>query len=179
MTAPTSAVTENHVKEGLSIAYVECLAAKAAYVVESARTDYGTDLTVRVVEKLRVQNKTSYFTGSKHVALQLKATTESKLRAEGNFVKYALRAKNYNHLVHWWKSAPSAPKFVIVLALPDSKDDWVSLDTSELCIRRRAFWWRPNATDDYTSRSSITISIPSAQLLTVDFFDQRLKEFYA
>ena len=91
-------MTNESIKEQLSLAFVKAIAANAGIIMKEYKVDYGLDggfCDVDIYEDSE-GHKRYYETGF-GIDFQLKSTTN--IRLERGFLVYDLEAKNYNDLV--------------------------------------------------------------------------------
>lgn len=152
-------LTEQHIIESLSRAYVRALAGKAGLNLSVREYDYGVDgnfdeITIR--DKRRVESGFS-------LSFQLKAST--KWQRDNNTVIYDLEAKTYNDLVLRRNFRMAVPCILILFALPPDSSQWLIYNEDEMRLRGSCYW-------DYLSgaptenRQSVRIRIPRQQRLT-------------
>jgi len=92
-------MTEEHIKEAISLRYLELLAAYSGYKTSSSYPDYGTDLEVKEISFREENNKKRFFETGRELKFQLKSTTERGIIAEDNSIKYDLDFSTYNNLI--------------------------------------------------------------------------------
>ena len=152
-------LTEQHIIESLSRAYVRALAGKAGLNLSVREYDYGVDgnfdeITIR--DKRRVESGFS-------LSFQLKAST--LWQRDDNTVIYDLEAKTYNDLVLRRNFRMAVPCILILFALPPDPSQWLIYNEEEMRLRGSCYW-------DYLSgaptenRQSVRIRIPRQQRLT-------------
>jgi hypothetical protein len=152
-------LTEPHIIESLSRAYVRALAGKAGLNLSIREYDYGVDgnfdeITIR--DKRRVESGFS-------LSFQLKAST--LWQRDDNTVIYDLEAKTYNDLVLRRNFRMAVPCILILFALPPDSSQWLIYNEEEMRLRGSCYW-------DYLSgaptenRQSVRIRIPRQQRLT-------------
>lgn len=152
-------LTEPHIIESLSRAYVRALAGKAGLNLSVREYDYGVDgnfdeITIR--DKRRVESGFS-------LSFQLKASTQ--WQRDDNTVIYDLEAKTYNDLVLRRNFRMAVPCILILFALPPDPSQWLIYNEEEMRLRGSCYW-------DYLSgaptenRQSVRIRIPRQQRLT-------------
>jgi Domain of unknown function (DUF4365) len=152
-------LTEQHIIESLSRAYVRALAGKAGLNLSVREYDYGVDgnfdeITIR--DKRRVESGFS-------LSFQLKAST--LWQRDDNTVIYDLEAKTYNDLVLRRNFRMAVPCILILFALPPDSSQWLIYNEEEMRLRGSCYW-------DYLSgaptenRQSVRIRIPRQQRLT-------------
>jgi hypothetical protein len=52
------------------------------------------------------------------------------------------------------------PRILVVLALPESEDKWLSVTAQELILRRCAYWASLACEPETENKSSIAVSLP-------------------
>ncbi|MFO1199040.1 MAG: DUF4365 domain-containing protein [Burkholderiaceae bacterium] len=145
-------LAETDREEALSVAYVHAIAAGAGYVV--AKDDYdrdGIDLQIRAGGNMRPC-----------LDLQLKATVNLGCAKDG-LLRYPLKRRNYDLL----RQQCMVPRILVVLALPENKQDWIAITPEALILRRCAFWVSLAGSPDTENCDSITVSIPASNYFDV------------
>jgi hypothetical protein len=148
---------EEHIKEAISLRYMELIAADSGYKTASSYPDYGTDLEIKEVGFRPNNDKKRYLETGRELKLQLKATTEASISYEGNDIKYDLKSDTYNDLIQ--RKNSKTPLILILFILPLSKDEWLSISDKELIIKKCAYWFIPDNSDSTNNSSTIRISI--------------------
>ena len=155
-----TSLPENDVKEALSIAYIQAICGMAGCLYSTDAKDYWFDITIKDVVK--GQDGKCCPSGY-NLDIQVKATTDYEIN-DGH-VKYRLRNKNYNDLAD---SNPGTPRILVVLILPENKNDWLLQNIESLALKKCAYWMclkgqgiRQNAD------SSTTIKIPLSNIFSV------------
>jgi hypothetical protein len=154
-------IIEEHIKEGLSRAYVQAIASRAGFNISHSELDYGVDGTISQIQIINKRRVESGF----RLDYQLKASTRWSI--EGNDIIYDLEAKTYNDLAIRNKAARAIPLLLILLCLPQNALDWLET-TEEQMLLRRSCYWTIMAGDRTDNVRQIRIRIPRAQLLTPD-----------
>jgi len=91
---------------------------------------------------------------------------------EPEYVVYDMEAPAYQKCVYR-NLHGTAPYLLILLALPDDSDQWISHSEDALLLRQCCYWYR--AEGDFTDNSrSIRIRIPRSQQLTPDTLNDLL-----
>lgn len=86
----------------------------------------------------------------------------------------------YNDLVEFWNSGAYVKRLLILVVLPDNRDDWLRIAPTELIARHGAYWYRPAPGAAVTENAaSVRIRIPDANLVTMTFLQERWAEYYA
>jgi hypothetical protein len=152
-------LTEQHIAESLSRAYVQAIAGRAGFNFAIREYDYGVDgsfYEVIVRENRRVESGFS-------LKFQLKASTQWRL--DPTQVIYDLEAKTYNDLVSWDRARVAAPCILILLALPTDSSQWLVCEESELRLRGGCYWAYLSGSSS-ENVSSVRIRIDRAQRFT-------------
>jgi hypothetical protein len=160
-------LTENKIKEEISLAYVLAVAATKGFSTEITRVDSDSiDATIRYNGYL--DPKSSLY--SPEIKLQLKATSKPKFH--DNFIHFPLPLKNYNDL----KARTGTPRLLVVLCLTEEKGNWLKHSPDELVLKKCAYFLNlkdyPNTENDTT----VTVKIPMANLFSPELvYDLMLK----
>ncbi|MXX95919.1 MAG: DUF4365 domain-containing protein [Gammaproteobacteria bacterium] len=147
-------ITEPHQKELLSCVYVQALATKAGYTTTVPQSDYDSvDMIVSSSVGMRYK-----------LDLQLKATTRLGKPIDKG-IPYLISKKNYDDL----RNETQVPRILVVLDLPKEEENWVTVTTKELILRRCAYWLSlQNETYTDIEQGSITVYLPVDNILNVD-----------
>ena len=138
--------------EQISLTYVRAVATSAGLQVTRPEPDVDS-----------VDGVISSTTGRRpKIDFQAKATTQSMLRY-GN-VHFPLSIKNYNEL----RADTISPRILVVLLMPNDSHDWMIQSEEELCLRYCAYWLCLEAYPNTTNSNSITVDVPTANILNVD-----------
>jgi len=169
-------MTEEHIKEAISLRYLELLAAYNGYKSSASYPDYGTDLEVKEIS-FRVENdKRRFLETGRELKFQLKATTERSIIIEGNSIKYDLDSSTYNDLIT--RKNTKSPLILVVFVLPENKDEWLNLSDKELIVKKCAYWFIPEENNSTENISSIRINIDkNEQLLQKETLNQLFKSY--
>jgi hypothetical protein len=164
-------MTEESIKEGLSIKFIEAIANYKGFKTNHSDTpDYGTDLSIIEVDSRIEKSKLRYFDTGRELKIQLKATTEKNIDVKANFVSYDLEAKTYNDLVSRMQNVK--PLILILFILPIDRNDWLNLTTNELIIKKCAYWYYPEETDLLTENvATKRINISIDNIVTIETID--------
>ncbi len=154
-------LSENDVKEALSLAYVQAVCGMAGYNYGTDAKDYGFDITIKSI--IQRQSGRLCLSGY-NVDLQIKATTVFTIN--GTHVKYSLKNKNYNDLA---EADPGTKRILVVLLLPEEKTSWLNQDPESLVMKKCAYWISLEGSDIKTNEdSSTTIDIPLENVFSVE-----------
>lgn len=173
-------MNNNDIMEELSKSYLEVIANNNGYF-NSASRDYGTDMTIRKATICPTRRR--YLTTGKCIDIQIKAVSESYVThfndSSKEFIKYSLEVKNYNDLVDRVKeNGAFIPLILAVFVMPTDRIDWIHVNPEELIVRKCAFWFKVPLDADYSKNTSnITIEIPKANKITVNFFEEQFLIF--
>ena len=140
-------------KEGLSVAYVKALAARAGFSTAVPEPDRDS-VDVRIMAG-----------GPRRPALdlQLKSTTDLA-EAQDGFRRFRLRIKNYNDL----RIETQTPRLLVVLDLPQDEVQWMTITMEELVLRRRAYWVSlQQGHEEVVRQETVTVRIPEGNVFDV------------
>lgn len=152
-------LTDQHIAEALSRAYVRAIAGRAGLNLAIREYDYGVDGSfdeVIVRQNRRVESGFS-------LSFQLKASTLWQL--DSTHIIYDLEVKTYNDLILRRSIRTATPCILILLALPAASEQWLMCEESELRLRGTCYWEYPSGSPS-GNRSSVRIRIPRSQRLT-------------
>lgn len=154
-------MTEAHIKETISRAYVNAIAARIGMPVATSSLDYGFDGTIKDIEcdPLTGQHSETGF----GIDFQLKATVNA-IPKDG-VVKYSLEIKNYRTLI---KTRVGTPRILIVYSMPREDNIWMSVNPCETTFRKCAWWCSLKGYPEVSNKERITVEIPLSQHLTPD-----------
>ncbi len=140
-------------KERLSLIYVKALAARAGFLTSVPEPD-------RDSVDLRIQAG-----GTRRPALdlQLKATGGFDSSRNGH-LPFRLSLKNYGDL----RIETQTPRLLVVLELPREEEQWLTVTTEKLVLRRRAYWLSLQRDHrDITDQQTVTVHIPEQNIFDV------------
>jgi hypothetical protein len=151
-------LTENQVKEQLSVAYVNAVAAICNFACEFTRIDIDSiDVSITCNGNLAADS----IIRSPEIKIQLKATENLSLNAANEY-PFALPIKNYDDL----RANTLTPRLLVVLNLPNIRDGWVSHSINDLIIRNCAFWLNLKGKASVANTSNITVHLPSINVFS-------------
>jgi hypothetical protein len=151
-------LTDQHIAESLSRAYVRAIAGRAGLNLAIREYDYGVDGSfdeVVVRQNRRVESGFS-------LSFQLKSSTQWQLN--DTQVVYDLEVKTYNDLILRRSMRTATPCILILLALPSDSMQWLICEETQLRLQGTCYW-------EYLSgslsenRQSVRIRIPRSQRL--------------
>jgi len=153
-------LTDNQVKEQLSLAYVNAVAAICNYGCEFIRLDMDSVDVSITCNGLLAEGA---IIRSPEIKIQLKATENLVLNASG-YYPFPLSIKNYNDL----RANTLTPRLLVVLNLPNIRDGWLSHSVNDLIIRNCAFWVNLKDEPDVSNTSNITVHLPVMNVFSPD-----------
>lgn len=160
-------LTDNKIKEEINLAYVLAVAAMKGFSTEITRVDADSvDATIQFNGKLN-DDSTLY---SPEIKLQLKATSNANIN--GDNIHFALPIKNYNDL----KARTATPRLLVILCLPEVKEDWLQHTANELVLKKCAYFLNLKGLPDSNNDTTVTVHVPLANVFSPDaLFDLMLK----
>ena len=169
---------DNDIKENFSDGFIRLLMAKNRLKVHKPDSDDGVDLNVAPVDKnMRPDGKFSYSDSDRVLGIQLKCTTEKKVRIKrnGNYT-YNLRVKNYEDLVrNKEKKVKYKELILVVFILPENEIDWFNIYDDHIQLNKHAFWFYPGdndslkKTNNKSAGSTIAIELKAINKIDLDF----------
>jgi len=169
---------DNDVKENFSDGFVRLLMAKNRLKVHKPESDDGVDLNVAPIDKnTRADGKFTYSDSDRFLGIQLKCTTEKKVKKKknGNYT-YDLRVKNYEDLIRSKEKKPRYKELILVVfILPENEVDWFNIYDDYIHLSKNAFWYYPSDNDSLAKtaskdiNSTIAIEIKAINKLDLDF----------
>jgi len=164
-------MTEEHIKEALSLRYIELVAAFNGYKTSSSYPDYGTDLEIKEID-FRIENQHKrYLETGRELKFQLKATTDNSIVIEGETIKYDLTASAYNDMLS--RKNTKCPLILILFVLPSDRSNWLNISDNELITRKCAYWYFPDKHELLTVNSATKrISINKNNFISNDALNQ-------
>lgn len=155
-------MTEQHIKEQLSVAYARAVAARAGVLFSKDELDYGTDGTFKEVTTYNIK-RNRYNTNGFSIDFQAKAS--ENVIFEDNYLVYDLDADNYNDLV---RVDIGMPRILILYVLPEERDEWLNISDNEAIMKRCAWWCSLKGLAPTTNERTRRIRIPRGQIFTPD-----------
>jgi hypothetical protein len=150
-------LTENHIKEGLSRAYILAVAHRAGVNCSVREFDYGIDGTfhdVRIRDGRRVESG---------FPLDFQAKASDGCEIGDHEVVYDLEAKSHRDLT----DPEGTARILIVLALPKDPNEWLAVSPDALVLKRCAWWLSLRGQVPTTNEKKQRIKIPIAQRFDV------------
>lgn len=151
-------LTDNQVKEQLSIAYVNAVAAMCNFSCEFTRIDLDSiDVTVKCNGFLA----TDSIIRSPEIQIQLKATENMTINSDSNY-PFPLTIKNYDDL----RGNTLTPRLLVVLNLPTGKVNWLSHSVNDIILRNCSYWLNLKGHDSSTNTTNVTVHLPSTNIFS-------------
>ena len=162
-------LTDNKIKEEINLAYVLAVAAAKGFATEITRVDNDSvDATICCNGYLTPEREGVLY--SPEIKLQLKATSNAHIINE--HIHFPLPMKNYNDL----RARSITPRLLVVLCLPEYKDDWVTHSTEELILKKCAYFLNLYGFPESDNESTTTVKIPLTNIFSPEtLFDLMLK----
>lgn len=151
-------LTEQHIAESLSRAYVRAIAGRAGLNLAVREYDYGVDGSfdeVVVRQNRRVESGFS-------LSFQLKASTQWQFN--DTQIVYDLEVKTYNDLILRRSMRTATPCILILLALPSDSMQWLICEETQLRLQGTCYWEYLSGSPS-ENRQSVRIRIPRSQRL--------------
>jgi Domain of unknown function (DUF4365) len=143
--------------EQLSLAYVRAVASAAGFAVEHRSIDRdGIDLSIHAKGLLSPESTLL----SPTIDIQVKASKNVGLGVD--WLRYDLEAKNYRLL----NGRYGTPRFLVLLELPESENDWLSWSAEQLTLRRTAWWVSLHGAPDTQNTATIRVWVPKGQVFS-------------
>ncbi|KAB8035634.1 DUF4365 domain-containing protein (plasmid) [Silvanigrella paludirubra] len=156
-------INPKDIESELSYIYLHAVASLAGFTCSlptRLEDNHGIDVTIRNSDKLAPDSKIYDFS----VDIQLKATIK-QLEIINNKIAYSFRGiKQYDKLR---SEFAGNPKIVILLMLPENKEEWLHITKEQLVLKNAAYWVSLYRAPESENTTSQTIYIPTNNLLTV------------
>lgn len=150
-------LTENQIKEHLSLSYAKAVATIAGFSVEPISADMDSvDVSIRAKGKLAAESLLE----SPVLDIQLKATQNWDI--QGNEFKFKLSVKNYTEL----SQNTLVPRLLVVLLLPKNQDDWFIQTSDSLCLKKCAYYHNLKDAQKTNNQDNITVTISTNCVFT-------------
>ena len=152
-------LSQEDIREQLSIAYLHAVSARAGYAWEPVRIDRD-GLDGRVCARGAIVGGVSVESPS--LGFQLKAT--SSLKKALDPIPFCLRKKNYDDL----RGVRGEPRYLALLVLPADPAHWLRNDDHELGLRHCMYWCSLENEPANGNRRSTTVYLPRKNILDVN-----------
>lgn len=164
---PIDSITEQHIKEGLSVAFVTAIAHYSGLLLGNFSFDYGLDGNFSGVRKTEKRYASNGF----YLDFQLKASCN--IEVFDDYIKYNLEAKTYNDLVD---ENVGTPRILILYKLPNERSLWFNINESGIYLKECAWWCSFVGQERTTNKERIVIKIPRSQVLTPDILRELMNK---
>ncbi len=84
-------------------------------------------------------------------------------------IRYPLKRKNYDDLI---LTDVLVPRILVVVIIPQEIGEWMELSEEQLALRRSGYWVSLAGQPQHENETSVTVSVPRANLLTVEALQQ-------
>ena len=163
-------MTDNFIKESISLNYVSLIAQNAGFTVEKPSQDFGTDLVLREQVYSVNNNKKHYYDSGRIIDVQVKSTTI--LKNIGNYWEYNLRLENYTACLK--RLNTKTPYIFIIFKVPKTRKEWVTNDLSKLILKKCAYYYIPDGNEN-VYKTIAKLKIPKKNLLTGEVLKKNYK----
>lgn len=150
-------ITVEHVKEDLSRAHIQAVAAMAGVILTTYGHDYGVDGEFKPVIVRDGRRIGSGF----GIEYQAKATVKWELK--DGLIIYDLEAKNFNDLVT--REAADTTLMLILLCLPRNENNWHEVTATSTSMQHCCYYHILEPGEP-TTQDSKRVKIPQEQMLT-------------
>ena len=158
---------ENRIKEQLSLAYVKAVAAIKSFSTEIPHVD-NDSIDAEICYNGKLDHDS--IINSPSIKLQLKATSNPNIIKDN--IHFPLSIKNYNEL----RLKSNTPRLLVVLCLPELKNDWVTHSIEELILKKCAYFLNLHGQSESTNEYTVTVHIPLSNVFSPDtLYDLMLK----
>ena len=147
-------------KEEFSYAYINAIASAAGYSFQIAPRPLdlvGVDVTITGLVSPGSGRRT-------RIDLQVKCTSQKLL--DHDLLKFPLEIKNYNELRN--HNPDDDPLLLVVVLVPDSKEDWLQQSETELCLKRCAYWVSIRGQPPTENQTTVTVYLPRQNIFSVE-----------
>lgn len=155
-------LSENKIKEELSIAYVHTIAVNRGYTMDDPVRVDNDSIDVKIRHDGKISNDVNIKVASPELNLQLKCTTDWTI--VNNEISFVLKRKNYDDLT----AKCLVPKILVVLCLPPQREQWVNHSVNELLLRKCAYWLSLKEFPPTENGTSVTVRIPTSNIFSSD-----------
>lgn len=153
-------LTDEHMREGLSRAYIQAVASRAGYNCSLREFDYGIDGTFNEVGRVGK----NYVESGVSLDFQAKASSSENLVAvNATTVRYDLECKAQRAL----SMNSRTPRILILLVLDRDDSKWLTANEKAQVLRRCAWWTSLRGQTPVQGDGRIRIQIPRVQRFDV------------
>lgn len=153
-------ITPQHMKEQFSMAYCRAVAACAGLNFGQDVLDYGVDGFFSIVK-----NRGEHHRRTSGFRLDFQAKSTATYIDNGNEILYDLDIEAYRDLID---TEVGCERILIVFILPENPNERMTINDNDIIMRHAAYWCSLRGQPDTTNSSSIRITIPKQQKITVE-----------
>jgi len=143
-------------QEEFSLAWLYAIASAAGYCVQDVRADVDS-----ADAQIRQQADGEKCPKLNLIEVQLKCTYAKTPKKEK--ISLPISKKNYDEL----RGKRLVPRILVVLHVPRTTTDWLQHGDDSILLRHSAYWTTLYGQPKTKNTSSVTVSIPTTQRLTV------------
>ena len=148
--------------EDMSEAFLRALCAANGYSIEKSNHDNeGVDIGLECKGKV-AEDSVKHSTELK---VQLKSSYANITVNDDGSITYKLEVKNYKYLID---TKRMVPLILVVFHMPREEAQWIEQTNDWLKIKKCAYWISLKGWNDTDNTETISIRIPSNNLLTKD-----------
>lgn len=156
-------ITTQHTQEELSRAFITAAGGRAGLIVnlKGRSQDYKVDGSLHEVDFFNgIRGETGF-----PLDFQMKASTAWTSR--NGLIIYKLDAPTYDYLAGRAEAKGATPIILILMCLPKNESTWTCFKEHRVQLKRCCYWTRITGSAK-GNKSSVTIRIPKANLITPD-----------
>jgi hypothetical protein len=155
--------------EQFQIAFVKAMAATCHFMTQEGPTPDRNSVDFCVVSNRVIPETGMSIDGE--IKLQLKTTIVPEFNHDHSLLKYSLSIKNYRDLI----GARSVPKYLVVMIIPHKASQWLGEFKNGLFSAGCCYWVNLRQYEPKKDQDTVTISIPTTQILTKDVLIKMLE----
>jgi hypothetical protein len=153
-------LTDNNVESELSYSYLHAVASFCgAAVSEANRHEDNSGVDAKITAWGPFEN--GGYLNEVDLKVQLKATVKQPTRSNGKLSYQLAGIERYNDLR---AQTTATPRILVVLFLPEAKEDWLQASAESLVLRRCAYWVSLRGAPATQNRSSVNVYLPETQM---------------
>jgi hypothetical protein len=157
-------LTENDKESELSYAYLHAVASKiGASCSVSSRSLDGNGVDASITGWGPFPN--GGYLNEITINIQLKATKQQQVETDSHISYFVKGIDRYNDLR---AETVSVPRILVVLFLPDNPNDWLKINTTELILKKCAYWTSLRGADESKNGTGETIYLPKTQIFDTE-----------
>jgi len=149
----------NNLKGEFGIAFVRAVVHAAGFYMEVSSRMLDADGV-----DIQIFHKGPYKTIGRSHAVQVQLKTTSK-KPTKDFLTEVLPIKNYEELIY---SNYQVPRILVVIVVPQKREEWVRLDEEELVMKHCGYWASFRGYPEIENTTSRSVQIPRNQLFNVE-----------